>query len=321
MSLFPTFFRSTDPGAPVLSGQAGSMAALLDALLVNGYGAGSGFKAGLGWTREYSSANARAYRSNPVTGSGYFLRIDDSNARFTWLRGYAQMENLDTGAGALPTVAQSANGSMWLKSSSEGAIARPWFAIGNERCIYLFIRHIGDSADFEAAYFAGDIISYVPGDQHCFAISYNGMTGYGSDFGISRTFMPMSRDWDIVPNANNASLCVARNYLGIEGAVMLGPILTSNVGQIAVYGGGVGNAYYDIPLPVNGGVLSVPGVLQEAKFRLRGEYPGLRAPISTLAYGDQQEMEGRLLSKRFRATQFGSEYVGEILFELDRAWS
>ncbi|KIP82139.1 hypothetical protein SN15_14785 [Stenotrophomonas maltophilia] len=321
MSLFPTVFKSTDPGAPALTGQAGSMAALLDALLVDGYGVGVDTRPGLGWTREFSAVNTRAYRNNLVTGTGYFLRIDDSNALFTWMRGYEQMTDIDTGARPVPTLAQRANGSLWIKSSAAGAVARPWFAIGNERCFYLFIQHSGTSADFDVAYFAGDIVSYVPSDQHCFALSQNGLTTYSSGFGASQLFLPLSNNWDTAPTASSASLYIGRNYAGAEGAVMLGPINAANIGLPIVYGGSIGNAYYDIPAPVNGGVISVAGILQEAKFRLRGEYPGLRAPISTLAYGNLQQMEGRLLSKRFRIAQSNSQYVGEVIFELDREWT
>ena len=36
MTLVPIVYRSTDPGAPVLNGQAGSLLALLNAILVTG---------------------------------------------------------------------------------------------------------------------------------------------------------------------------------------------------------------------------------------------------------------------------------------------
>jgi hypothetical protein len=52
----PTIYRSSDGGAPVLTGLAYSLLALLDALLVNGYGA----KNPLGWTRSF----------NPIICSG-----------------------------------------------------------------------------------------------------------------------------------------------------------------------------------------------------------------------------------------------------------
>ena len=319
MSLIPAIYRSTDAGAPQLSGQSGSLVTLLDALLVDGYGS----KAALGWTRERSGLNVRAYRNSPVSGSGYRLRVDDAPAQFSWLRGYESMVDIDTGAGLVPTVAQRANGCLWIKSSVASGGSRPWFAIGNERCFYLFIQHQGGGANNDVAYFAGDIISYVPGDRHAFAVTQNNLTGYSSGFGASQTFQAIAQNWNATPSVISASVYVARNWQGLEGAVLLGPTPSAVVGIAGPYGGSISNNNYDVPAPVNGGVISVPGVLLEGKHLLRGEYPGARAPISTLLYGDQSEMDGWLICKRFRVTataDSGTQYVGEVLFELGKEW-
>jgi len=323
VSLFPTIFRSTDPGAPVVSGQVGALAALLDAILVDGYGTGANAKTPLGWSREFLSPNLRAYRNNPITGTGYCLRLDDSNALYGLLRGYESMSNVDTGVNPLPTVAQRAGGSLWIKSSTAGGTARPWFAIGNERCLYLFIQHTGQGTDFDAPHFVGDINSYVPGDQHCFALSQNALTSYASGNGQSITFQSGGNTWDLTPGSTNAALFVARNSKGEAGARFLSVASAINIGISSPYGGSVANEYYNFPAPVNGGVLSVQGMLLEQKFLMRGEYPGLRVPLSTLAYGNETLMDGVLISKRFRVNaSAGSsqQYVGEVLFELDREW-
>lgn len=319
MSLFPTIYRSTDAGAPQISGQAGSLVALLDALLVDGYGE----KGSLGWVRERSGLNVRAFRNSPVTGSGYRLRVDDAPAQFAWLRGFESMVSIDTGAGLVPTMAQRANGCLWIKSSAANTDSRPWFAVGNERCFYLFIRHQGGGVNNDVAYFAGDIASYVPGDRHCFAVTQNNLNSYSSGFGASQTFQAMSSTWDGTPSATNSSLYVARNRQGVEGAVLLAPAPAAAIGIAGPYGGGIDNDYYTVPAPVNGGVISVPGVLLEGKYVLRGEYPGIRAPISTLLYGDQSEMDEWLISKRFRVSASAgssTQYIGEVLFELGKEW-
>ncbi|WP_313243080.1 hypothetical protein [Stenotrophomonas sp.] len=323
MSLYPTIYRSTDPGAPAISGQAGALAALLDALLVDGYGAGLNAKAGLGWTREYQSPNLRVYRNNPVTGSGYRVRLDDSAAQYGWMRGYESMSDIHTGINPLPTVAQRANGSMWIKSDGANGVARAWFAIGTERCLYLFIQHTNQGANYSVAYFVGDIRSYVPNDQHCFALSQNGQTTYLSGFGSSITFQPAQSTWDFEPSQTNSPLYIGRNANGTAGAVLVGVAQVANVGVSCPYGGSVANSYYDFPPPVNAGVISVPGMLLERKYMMRGEYPGLRVPFSTNALGDEASMDGVLIAKRFRGTNgIGSnqQLLGEVLFELDREW-
>ena len=92
------------------------------------------------------------------------------------------------------------------------------------------------------------------------------------------------------------------------------------VGIRCGWGGASGNSYYDVPAPINGGVISLPGLLLEGKFRLRGQYPGLLVPVATNAYGDMVEMEGRLLSKRHLAFA-GGQYMGEVIFQLGQEWT
>lgn len=323
MSLVPTIYRSTDPGAPVISGQAGALAALLDAILVDGYGAGAAYRAGLGWTREFLSPNLRAYRNNPVTGTGYYLRLDDTNPLFGWMRAYESMSDIATGINPVPTVAQRANGSMWIKSNQAGGAARPWFAIGNERCMYLFIGHTNQGVDYQVPYFVGDIVSYVIDDQHCFALSQNGLTAYSSGLGSNITFQPAALTWYTGPTADTAGLYIGRPSQNTAGAVLVGVAVMASTGVVTPYGGSSGNPGYNFPAPVNGGVISVPGMLLERSLQVRGEYPGLRVPFATLAYGDEAQVADGLISKRFRSTISGSSTtasVGEVLFEFEREW-
>ena len=68
-----TVYLSTDASAPTLDGNVGSLITVLDAVLVNGYGA----KAAAGWTKAFSGTNKAAYRNSPSTGTGLFWRIQD----------------------------------------------------------------------------------------------------------------------------------------------------------------------------------------------------------------------------------------------------
>lgn len=121
MSLVPTVYKSTDPGAPLLSGQAGALAMLLDALLVDGYGSGANRKPGMGWSRAFSGSNVRVFRNAPITGTGFYLRVDDTAQRSALLRGFATMSDIDVGTDPTPTIALKSNGSRWDKSSVASA--------------------------------------------------------------------------------------------------------------------------------------------------------------------------------------------------------
>src|SRR4051812_48257028 len=121
-----TLYKSTDAGAPVLTGQVGSLVALLDAVLVNGYGA----KPAAGWTKAFAGANLAAYRVTAVGATGFYLDVVDSGlsgtlgARSARCRGFETMTALSTGTGAFPTVAVAVNGIQVFKSASLDATAR-----------------------------------------------------------------------------------------------------------------------------------------------------------------------------------------------------
>ena len=65
-----TIYRSSDAGAPSLTGAAGSLIALLDACLRTGYGT----KAGAGWTKPFTGTNIAAFRQG-AGGNGRYLRV------------------------------------------------------------------------------------------------------------------------------------------------------------------------------------------------------------------------------------------------------
>lgn len=323
MSLKPTVYQSSDPGAPALTGQADSLIALLDAILINGYGLGEQAKLSLGWVREFQAVGKRVYRNSVLTGSGYRVRIDDSNAQYALLRGYESMSNIDTGVGPLPTVAQWANGLCWPKSATANGTARAWFAIGTERCFYLFINHTGAANQF-STHFAGDIVSYVPDDQHCFAVSSTAMSSYSTGFGTNRNLCTTNLDISAIdPSASSAAMYVGRNALGDVGAKPLGSFAPLYRG-FSYYAWGAAQTSYPWPAPANRGVLGFPGLLMEAPRLFRGQYPGLLAPCADLAYGDANLVPGQaMVSKRFSATAStasGASEVGEVIFDLGSEW-
>ena len=324
MSLIATYYSSADAGAPALSGQAGSLATLLDALLVDGYGTGPSAKPGLGWTREFSATNKRVFRNNPVSGSGYSLRLDDSNAQYGLLRGYQSMSGIDTGTNPLPTEAQMANGSLWPKSNSASSAVRTWWAIGTEKQFYLFLDPIGGTIDM-IPHFAGDIIDWVPGGQHNFCISNNNLTTYSANLGNCFLFTPYSEGWESVPAANNAALYCARNHLGEVGAVRLGA--SGVLGRRgSVWGHDAGSTARDVPEQVNGGLMYQRGLMVEAIMLPRGEMPGLVVPFLEDGFADLEivsDLDGlppgtQLIAKRFRPGSTINR--GSVLFDLTNEW-
>ena len=162
-----TLYKSTDASAPSLTGQTGSLVALLDAILVNGYGS----QTAAGWTIAYTGTSKRDYKQGSGS-NGYYLDIDDSGPgagsfREARLRGYEAMTALATGTNAFPTSAQATNGVACRKSTTADATARPWYCVADATCFYLFV----DTGDFtnpsySMAVHFGDFFSYKSGDTY-----------------------------------------------------------------------------------------------------------------------------------------------------------
>src|SRR5690606_20143676 len=123
-----TLYQSSDAGAPVLSGQSGSLLAVLDACLITGYGA----KPAAGWTIAFTDGDKRVYRPGASAKSRKFVRINDTSsllggAREAGIRGFDSMSDIDTGVHPFPDASQvslSENSLFMRKSSSASTIAR-----------------------------------------------------------------------------------------------------------------------------------------------------------------------------------------------------
>lgn len=101
-------FNQASPGAPVLSGLAGALVAILDWALPQA-----------GWTIKYSSGQARIYESV----NGELLHANDSATGMCTVRGVESATGATAFVDPYPTVAQHAE-SVWRKSNLTSSAAR-----------------------------------------------------------------------------------------------------------------------------------------------------------------------------------------------------
>lgn len=161
MSQF-TVYSSADASAPTLNGTTGSLVTVLDAILVNGYGA----KSAAGWTKAYSGTSKAAYRMG--SGTQFYLRVQDDGpgaATFQEARitGYETMSDVDTGSGLFGGAISSAF-MVVRKSAAANSTARSWIAFADAQTLYLFILS-GDLANGYTTTAFGDIYSLAAGDS------------------------------------------------------------------------------------------------------------------------------------------------------------
>jgi len=175
--MVPVILRETDPGAPVLNGTDGSLYNVVKWALPQ-----------LGWTIEFDNGvDTIAFRNNPLTGSGYYLQIDDNSAdhsrdaRFARVRGFETMSALGVGTREFPTLQERA----WAKSSTLDNTPREYYFIGTDTFFYFgtWNDRVDRSTGYRT-YCAGDFIPYSANDPGTFMIA-SGRCPSLSDYSVS----------------------------------------------------------------------------------------------------------------------------------------
>lgn len=253
MSAVPTIYRSTDVGAPVLSGTPGALAAILDAVLVDGYGS----KAPLGWSRVFSDGHKRVFRNNSTGGAtGYYIRFNDSATTYIDVSGYESMTDIDTGINPL-----AASVSRWTKSNAASSAARDWVIVGNDRSVYLFTLNGITNALGQTGYFFGDLTVFGVTDVWGFAYTSSALAAGAYNTPLFST------------NLSSGSFVTARNHSGSQIGVEM------KFREMPLSGQNHFGAQGGLPHPyatTNGTVLSKPILRQGTSYsEMRATLPGV----------------------------------------------
>lgn len=177
----PTYFRYDDTSAPTLDGIAGSLIALLRAVLVDGYGSQSG----LGWTLEFinTAQTIAVFRNDAVNGFGKYFRIDDTYGMYAKISAFESMSDIDTGSGRIPGGDGSTTQYYLVKSAAASTVTRPWLIIGDSRGVW-YLSYAGNTTLATDSYYCapsyfGDCIgrdttdSYFSGIFCCYGTAYS----------------------------------------------------------------------------------------------------------------------------------------------------
>ncbi|WP_180847325.1 hypothetical protein [Stenotrophomonas maltophilia] len=271
---------STDPGAPQLSGLAGSLVALLDAVLVDGYGTGVDRKNGAGWTKAFTGTNKRAYRNSAISGTGFYLQVEDPGASgtagYAFVRGFSAMTAFDTGLNPTPTVASRAGGVVVAKSSVLDGGSRRWLILADERIVYIFINP-WPTGNYYHPYFFGDFISYKAGDANNWCIASNGLTSFTSAIDVDQTVFTTQNTYGSV-DIGRPALYLPSGVASPSQAVPAYLVGGYRGGSYRAWGGG--NTYSaPYPHPISQGLLFSNVQIFESNLNPRGQLPGIIVPL------------------------------------------
>jgi hypothetical protein len=279
-----TVFKSTDASAPVLTGQVGTLVALLDACLVSGYGA----TASLGWAKAFAGTNKAVYRA--PDGTRFYLRVQDDGpgARVggqARVVAYESMTDVDTGADPYPTAAQRANGLLWDKSATTDATARAWSLVGDGKRFALLVQGAGHSSYLDKwdCWFFGDILSYKLGDAyHSMLVGHTTTEGNAQAQSVATLL------------ASGLSTAALGHYLCRRDDSITKSVPVGVVGDYAVAShntcGGASNYPIPYPDPVSGKLLVAPLRVFHAgttQYVVRGLVPGVHDVLHNNPLADQ----------------------------------
>ena len=348
-----TVYRSTDASAPTLSGTAGSLLTVLDAVLVNGYGS----KAAAGWSIAYTGTNKRTYTMGSG-GTGSSLYIDDTGPgagsyREARVAGFYTVTGLGAGTLQFPSTASCPISGGYVairKSTTADSTARAWTIVADQNRFHMFLES-GDviQTGMELAYpfFFGDIFAYGPTDVwNCLIMGRNiensggaNYDGYGCcDFGNGGlssgnvavgNYMPSS--WTGAGSAqwvgkyvDLASFCFGQSQLNGQAS---SPTASYNNCQM-----GIGTSAFpgNFPYPNSpdgAGWLAQVRVGQPAFFR--GYVPGMYCSMHSHPYNHNDVFTatgGQYSGKTFLVQDvpvYRSSYFcnGQVLIDITGTWS
>lgn len=135
----------------------------------------------LGWSQSFTSGSGKSvYHSNDVTGTGLYLRVDDTGTKSTQVNMYETMTTVDVGTG-------KSQDTWWAKSSIANTATHQWYLVGNSKCFYLMTEvNLGYPYGL-SNYFFGDTVSFRANDPWCCALG--GQSAADQSYGNQSTGM------------------------------------------------------------------------------------------------------------------------------------
>lgn len=129
-----------------------------------------------GWSKPFSGTNKAAYQGDE-NSTQLYLRVDDTEALYSNVRGYENLTDIDTGTGLFPTAAQQEN-CWWTKSRTENNTARHWALVADGAMIWFMPAWHSSYPTMGVLHHFGDGVPFSPGDAYfCTVAGYSGAKG------------------------------------------------------------------------------------------------------------------------------------------------
>lgn len=149
-------YSSDDVGAPALTGEVGSLTAVLDACLVTGYGA----KAAAGWSKPFVGTNIAVFRQGAGSQSYFQIKddgVDGTNgAKSGQVYVFDTMSDATTGTNKTPSTYTTSHYHQIPKSTTLDSTSRGWKIYASNKACYVLTKTGISTADAYQVSFFGD---------------------------------------------------------------------------------------------------------------------------------------------------------------------
>lgn len=224
--------------------------------------------AALGFTKPYTGTNLAAYRSSDITGTQFYLHVDDTNSTLARVRGFETMSSISDASGnQFPTEAQQSGGLYATKTISGSA---PWELFGNGKTFYLCAAWGGTGRGVILSF--GDLNRTGSSDAYATFIHALTLSGGGTNSSGSTT---QSLDY----SSTAAGVYSPRPWSGLGTPVEVGRTYPTFINVSSGYRSG-DTASNHVPYPnnSNNGLYVAPWFASESvSATLRGSFPGFFA--------------------------------------------
>lgn len=306
-------YKSSDAGAPALTGQIDSFNNLLKAILITGIGGAPASP----WALSFEDVAAHICVFRPPAGNRHYLQSNDNGPgagsfRESRLKGFVAMTGFNTGTEPFPSAAQSATGVFARKSVTLDASVRPWRAFVDEKTMYLFI-DCADSPGIYDFYGFGQYLDWSPTNTYGSML----IARLAENTNLRGNFYSAAVSASASAPAANA-IYAPRDFAGNTSPQSLGIVYDAAAcNQTAVIV--PGSAGYAYPYPVDNGIILMPFRLATPALivgRLRGVWiPGHNKP---LVQDDVFTATEGALTRAFMAQNYIT--TGQLMMETSHTW-
>ncbi len=258
-------------------------------------------RAPAGWEKAFSGTNKAVYRA--LSGTRFYLRIDDTAGALARVVAYEEMTGVDTGTNPFPTNSQVSGGHYFSKLTPFW-----WKLFCDHKTLYLFAHHHNPGWDGNEFAFNdigfGDFNSFKTADAYAAVL-----TGTKANNVCGLTYVGAPVDGRRVS---------ARASDGSTLSVINGSYLPQSNLTTAVIGLTAKNAY---PNPASGGLVAVPYPIWDSGPYWRGNFRGLYSPMHSLMTDRTIETtaDGRVLFVYNICYDYGPLYA-QAAFDLTGPW-